>query len=334
MEAKLPYFSHVLVLVVTVLFRCQCTTGDILTGTETTSYVSSFKHQLDSHINDILAFNEIKTMLDKYETNLARVKINASERFDDIFQKVMVKYTHLVQAVRTLKAAKETPPTASPSTVGPPNLRPSSIVPAIHRRRRDSSNIVPGQTTKVNESELPEPQLREEPALVTPSVPKPPPLVSGSSTQPPPLLPGSNTKPSLLLPGSNTKPPSLLPGSNTKPPSLIPVSNTQLPPLLPGSNTKPPQPGPGNPAPPTQGPSNPSPASGQPAITPGNGGVPGGGPPPPLVSHPLQTCCKTRATGQYNGRYRETIDESPCGDVQGGTNEKLLDKMEVNTIVN
>lgn len=195
----------------------------------TSDYVSAFKHQLDSHINDILAFNEIKVMLDKHESELARVKINASEKFDEIFRKVTVKYNELVQAANGLQHAVELSSPSKPST-GPPALQRSTVqgpptpgpppmglppsgpppkAPTRRRRRAAASGAVTRQASLTSLK----PPLNGGPASVPPPGPNAPPLlpVPGTGKSPPGNIPPplGNLSNTTGLPAGDRPPPPL-----------------------------------------------------------------------------------------------------------------------------
>lgn len=70
-------------------------------------YISKFKEHLNSHIDDILSYHEISDMLEKYENDLAKVKINATESFISIYRTLGIKYNDLPLAVQNLARAFE-----------------------------------------------------------------------------------------------------------------------------------------------------------------------------------------------------------------------------------
>ncbi|XP_052781830.1 VWFA and cache domain-containing protein 1-like [Mya arenaria] len=69
--------------------------------------VDSFKQEMDTHIDKVLAYNEIGAMLEKHENELTYVRVSGSEEFEKLFQKVSTKYNDLVSAANSLKTIFE-----------------------------------------------------------------------------------------------------------------------------------------------------------------------------------------------------------------------------------
>lgn len=110
----------------------------IIDENEVKSWVSNFKQNLDGHINNVLAIKEIENNFTKYNKDLVITKINGSEVFSSIFQKVSIRYTELESALTYIKASVERPvtPSASPTSPGagqavptPPGAGPPPLVP-------------------------------------------------------------------------------------------------------------------------------------------------------------------------------------------------------------
>lgn len=98
---------------------------------EVTQCVSTFKQVLDSHIDRVLAYRQIEQMLEMFEGKLGIVPINGKALFQDIFEKVSLRYNDVVLAANTLKKALE-------SDVHLLNVGGSVIVPST-----GSANVPP-----------------------------------------------------------------------------------------------------------------------------------------------------------------------------------------------
>lgn len=66
-------------------------------------FVTSFKQELESHIDQVLAYKQIQQMLDVAEAELAHGPINGEEIFKEVFQNVSLRYNDVVLAANTLK---------------------------------------------------------------------------------------------------------------------------------------------------------------------------------------------------------------------------------------
>lgn len=70
-------------------------------------YVTSFKQELESHIDQVLAYKQIQQMLDVAEAELAHGPIKGEEIFKEVFQSVSLRYNDVVLAANTLKKELE-----------------------------------------------------------------------------------------------------------------------------------------------------------------------------------------------------------------------------------
>lgn len=107
---------HFLVLLLS--FFCglstQISMGDI------EPLVNKFKLNLNYHIDEVLAFEHIKQMLEKHEGDLVISPINGPEIFENLYQSISIKYSDVILAVKKLKRAFEANTNSSTESMVPP----------------------------------------------------------------------------------------------------------------------------------------------------------------------------------------------------------------------
>ncbi|KAH3820782.1 hypothetical protein DPMN_122531 [Dreissena polymorpha] len=84
------------------------------------------KERLDSHVERLLDVSGIEKMIAQYETNVAEVPVNVTREFEEIFEKVTVKYNDLVIVANSLKKYLE-------------GMEP--LVPPLPRRLRHADTL-------------------------------------------------------------------------------------------------------------------------------------------------------------------------------------------------
>ncbi|XP_052284951.1 VWFA and cache domain-containing protein 1-like isoform X3 [Dreissena polymorpha] len=89
-------------------------------------YVTMLKERLDSHVERLLDVSGIEKMIAQYETNVAEVPVNVTREFEEIFEKVTVKYNDLVIVANSLKKYLE-------------GMEP--LVPPLPRRLRHADTL-------------------------------------------------------------------------------------------------------------------------------------------------------------------------------------------------
>ncbi|XP_053377571.1 VWFA and cache domain-containing protein CG16868-like isoform X2 [Mercenaria mercenaria] len=68
---------------------------------------ATFKQELDSHIDKVLAYGQIEQKLQEFETHLVHGPINGEDIFNEIFQNVSLRYNDVVLAANRLKQVLE-----------------------------------------------------------------------------------------------------------------------------------------------------------------------------------------------------------------------------------
>ena len=78
-----------------------------LDESQVNQWTAKFKTDLDTRIDKMLGYQQVKSMLHKYESELGFVPIKGDETFKQIFERVNSKYNDLVLAVNKLKSGIE-----------------------------------------------------------------------------------------------------------------------------------------------------------------------------------------------------------------------------------
>ena len=110
------------------IFIYICAIELVFTGqiddNEVKSWVSNFEQNLNGHVSNVLAVNDIENNLKKYSKDLLIAKVNGSSVFSSVHQSVSLRYTDLELAVNAIKSGLESP--ISPTTASP---GPKPLVP-------------------------------------------------------------------------------------------------------------------------------------------------------------------------------------------------------------
>jgi len=162
--------------------------GDLFVDEVTMNgYVETFKRQLDTHIESVLAVDDIQELLEPYEDELLHVKWNGSEKFETLYQKVSIKYNDLVQGAKRLKHFIENDlkfyshTTLSIRNLIPPTNLNTPFLPASSPTKSPHDSSPPNAFKTPSDLTPPLASPSRQPRPPTISGPPRPPIVHGQS---------------------------------------------------------------------------------------------------------------------------------------------------------